>query len=167
MFIVDTHRLYPLTTLLTHKTRHAQNQKTLPTLCMPCSLTITSSHRGMTHVKMSPLDCGDSSNPDGDEVKGEVFLTSYDFDANKIRQSRAFRSRHALGMERLRKTFFEAEGSRKRLFIFDSCYSGDFPGPRYRSDEADPVQGYIKYMLDSKSTGRVALLSCLPIQKAR
>ena len=68
-------------------------------------------------------------------------------------------------MERLRTAFFEGEGSRKRLFLFDSCYSGDFYGPRYR-DEADPIQGYIKHMLESSSSGRVALSSCLPTQKA-
>src|SRR6266702_7507428 len=113
-----------------------------------------------------PLKFSDS-NDDGDNgAKGEVFLASYDFDASKIRQSRSFRSQRAIGMKRLRETFFEGEGSRKRLFIFDSCYSGDFFGPRYR-DVADPVQGYIKHMLDSKSTGRLALSSCLPVQKAR
>ncbi len=113
-----------------------------------------------------PLKFSDSNDAGDDGAKGEVFLTSYDFDANKIRQSRSFRSQRALGMKRLRETFFEGEGSRKRLFIFDSCYSGDFFGPRYR-DVADPVQGYIKHMLDSKSTGRLALSSCLPVQKAR
>jgi Caspase domain len=113
-----------------------------------------------------PLKFSDSSDAGDDGAKGEVFLTSYDFDANKIRQSRAFRSQRALGMNRLRGTFFEGEGSRKRLFIFDSCYSGDFFGPRYR-DEADPVQGYIGRMLDSRSNGRLALSSCLPYQKAR
>src|SRR5258708_19165187 len=55
MLIVDIHRLYPLTSLLTHTTRHAQSQNTLPTLCMPCCSTVTSSHRGITHLKMSPL----------------------------------------------------------------------------------------------------------------
>ncbi len=114
-----------------------------------------------------PLKFSDSNDAGDDGAKGEVFLASYDFDASKIRQSRSFRSQRALGMKRLRETFFEGEGSRKRLFIFDSCYSGDFFGPRYRDDVADPVQGYIKYMLDSKSTGRLALSSCLPVQKAR
>ncbi len=113
-----------------------------------------------------PLKFSDSNDAGDDGAKGEVFLASYDFDASKIRQIRSFRSQRALGMKRLRETFFEGEGSRKRLFIFDSCYSGDFFGPRYR-DVADPVQGYIKHMLDSKSTGRLALSSCLPVQKAR
>ncbi len=103
---------------------------------------------------------------DGDvELQSEVFLAPYDFASQKILRSRSFRLQQALGMERVRQTFFESEGSRKRLFLFDSCYSGDFYGPRYR-DEHDPVQGYIKHMLDSKSTGRVALSSCLPIQSA-
>jgi uncharacterized caspase-like protein len=77
-----------------------------------------------------PLKFSDASDATVDGAKGEVFLTSYDFDASKIRQSRAFRSQRALGMKRLRESFFEGEGSRKRLFIFDSCYSGDFFGPR-------------------------------------
>ncbi len=101
----------------------------------------------------------------GAERRSEVFLTTYDFDHQKIRNSLLYRKRNALGMERLRKDFFEGDGSRKRLFIFDSCYSGDFYGGHYR-DEADPIQGYIRHMLDSTSTGRVALSSCLPIQKA-
>ena len=112
-----------------------------------------------------PLVINEREVQNGAERISEVFLTTYDFDREKIKQSLSFRKRHALGMERLRKDFFEGEGSRKRLFIFDSCYSGDFYGPRYR-DEADPVQGYIKHMLDSSSVGRVALSSCLPIQKA-
>lgn len=103
------------------------------------------------------------------QVKGqpqsEVFLASSDFDKSKILASLSFRTRHALGMERLRQRFFEGEGSKKRLFIFDSCYSGDFYGPKYR-DNVNPVQGYIQHMLDSESTGRIALSSCLPIQKA-
>lgn len=103
---------------------------------------------------------------DGDgQQYSEVFLTSYDFDRDTIFKSRAFRLQQALGMERIRRTFFEGEGSRKRLFLFDSCYSGDFYGPKYR-DEVNPVQGYIKRMLESTSAGRVALSSCLPIQKA-
>jgi hypothetical protein len=99
------------------------------------------------------------------EPRSEVFLASYDFDRQKMKQSRAFRKQHALGMERLRKDFFEGEGARKRLFLFDSCYSGDFYGPRYRND-TDPIQGYMQYILESSSTGRVALSSCLPLQKA-
>src|SRR5947208_3284871 len=37
-----------------------------------------------------PLKFSDSDDAGDDGAKGEVFLTSYDFDANKIRQSRAF-----------------------------------------------------------------------------
>jgi hypothetical protein len=114
-----------------------------------------------------PLTTNEREVQQGGEPRSEVFLTSYDFDREKIEQSPSFRMQHALGMERLRKVFFEGEGSRKRLFIFDSCYSGDFYGPTYRDDQTtDPVQGYIRRMLDSKSIGRVALSSCLPIQKA-
>jgi hypothetical protein len=71
---------------------------------------------------------------EGADPRSEVFLTTYDFDREKIKQSTSFRKRDALGMERLRKDFFEGEGSRKRLFLFDSCYSGDFYGPRYRDE---------------------------------
>jgi uncharacterized caspase-like protein len=99
------------------------------------------------------------------EPRSEVFLTTYDFDRQKIMQSPSFRRQQALGLERLRKDYFEGEGSRKRLFLFDSCYSGDFFGPRYR-DEADPMQGYIKHTLGTSSYGRIALSSCLPVQKA-
>jgi len=114
-----------------------------------------------------PLTINEREVQQGGEPRSEVFLTSYDFDREKIKQSPSFRMLHALGMERLRRVFFEGEGSRKRLFIFDSCYSGDFYGPTYRDDQtADPVQGYIRRMLDSHSTGRVALSSCLRIQKA-
>src|SRR2546425_1875987 len=112
-----------------------------------------------------PLTINEREVENGAEPRSEVFLTTYDFDREKIKRSLSFRKQHALGMERLRAVFFEGEGSRKRLFVFDSCYSGDFFGLRYR-DEADPVQGYIKHMLESSSTGRVALSSCLHIQKA-
>ncbi len=112
-----------------------------------------------------PLTLDDQNAGSDTTSHSEVFLTTYDFDLQKIKHSRAFRKQHALGMERLRKDFFEGEGARKRLFIFDSCYSGDFLGPRYR-DDINPVQGYIERMLNSTSVGRVALSSCLPIQKA-
>src|SRR5437588_9793032 len=50
-------------------------------------------------------------NRDGDTQRhSEVFLTSYDFDRGKIFESRAFRLQQALGMERIRRTFFEGEG---------------------------------------------------------
>jgi tetratricopeptide (TPR) repeat protein len=114
-----------------------------------------------------PLTINEREVLQGEEPRSEVFLTSYDFDREKIKQFPSFRMQHALGMERLRTVFFEGKGSRKRLFIFDSCYSGDFYGHTYRDDQTtDPVQGYIRRLLDSKSTGRIALSSCLPIQKA-
>src|SRR6266496_851951 len=100
--------------------------------------------------------------------RSELFLATYDFDRQKIKTSRAFRLRYALGMERLRRDFFEGEGSRQRLFIFDSCYSGDFYGPGYRgeSDAPNPAQEYIRQTLWSANVGRVALSSCLPTQRA-
>lgn len=100
-----------------------------------------------------------------DEFRTEVCLAPYDFDRQKAKLT-SFRRQQALSMDRLRRVFFEGEGSRKRLFILDSCYSGDFYGPRYRSDSSDPVQDHIQYMLNSTSTGRVALSSCLLFQKA-
>src|SRR5262249_20156126 len=94
-----------------------------------------------------PLTINEREVQNGAEPRSEVFLTTYDFDREKIKQLPSFRKLRALGMERLRKDFFEGEGARKRLFVFDSCYSGDFYGPRYR-DESNPVQGYIQHMLD-------------------
>jgi tetratricopeptide (TPR) repeat protein len=99
------------------------------------------------------------------QPQSEVFLASADFDGSKILASRSFRTQHALGMERLRQTFFEGESPTKRLFIFDSCYSGDFYRPNYH-DNVDPVQGYIQHILDSGHAGRTALLSFRPLQKA-
>src|SRR5512145_568823 len=77
----------------------------------------------------------------------EVFLAPVDFTRTAVAQ-RGFRLRQALGMARLRRDYFEGEGARKRLFIFDSCYSGEFPGPRYRSD-TDPTQTHIQQLLNS------------------
>ncbi|GHO89137.1 caspase family protein [Dictyobacter formicarum] len=94
----------------------------------------------------------------------DVFLASYDFDPQQLEQRRSLRTRDALGMERLRREYFEGQGSRKRLFLFDSCYSGEFAG--FRSGGEQAVQQHMQKMLDSKSTGRVALLSCLPEQVA-
>lgn len=97
----------------------------------------------------------------------EIFLTPFDFDRSQVTKP-SFRKRHALSLRRLRTDYFEGKGSRKRLFIFDSCYSGDFFGAAYRSDvTAEEVQTQMQRLLDNSSTGRVALSSCLPYQKAR
>jgi tetratricopeptide (TPR) repeat protein len=105
----------------------------------------------------------------GDRTKNwqnEVFLTPYDFDEQEIKSKPSFRLQHALGMKRLRNTFFESqEGSRKRLFIFDSCHSGYFYGSNYRNASSQ-IQSSIKNMLDCDSLGRVFLASCLPYQTA-
>jgi tetratricopeptide (TPR) repeat protein len=114
----------------------------------------------------TPITINETPTTSPNDLRSEVFLATYDFDKQKIKQKRSFREQEALGMERLRIGFFERSPSRKVLFIFDSCYSGDFYGPRYRDDDADPVQGYIRRMLDSKNTGRIALSSCLPVQKS-
>jgi tetratricopeptide (TPR) repeat protein/lipopolysaccharide biosynthesis regulator YciM len=97
--------------------------------------------------------------------RSEVFLAPFDFKRQLIQDSSFFRTQHSLGMERLRRTFFEGSGARKRLFIFDSCYSGDFYGPGYR-DDTDQVPGYVQFMLNSNVTGRIFMASCLPYQKA-
>lgn len=97
--------------------------------------------------------------------RSEVFLATFDFNRQRIQNSLFFRTQYALGMERLRRTFFEGQGSRKRLFIFDSCYSGDFYGPSYR-DGTDQVPGYVQHMLNSSTAGRIFIASCLPYQKA-
>jgi uncharacterized caspase-like protein len=105
--------------------------------------------------------------PDAEDPQSEVFLAPFDFDRLSV-QKPSVRKHRAFGMERLRTTYFAGTGARKRLFILDSCHSGDFYGPDYRSGESpDRVQNYILRMLDSSSTGRVALSSCLPYQKAR
>jgi len=114
-----------------------------------------------------PLVINEADVQQGAERKSEVFLTTYDFDRKTIKDKPSFRKQHALGMERLRTTFFAGEeGSRRRLFLFDSCYSGDFFGPTYRDDEANPVQSYMKEKLSTRTYGRVALSSCLPVQRA-
>jgi tetratricopeptide (TPR) repeat protein len=102
----------------------------------------------------------------GNKAKeSEVFLAPYDFNAEPILKNNAFRQRHALSLSRLRNEFFAGEGARRRLFLFDSCYSGDFFGPAYR-DAADPVQVYLNKVFNG-TAGRVALSSCLPTQTAR
>ena len=95
----------------------------------------------------------------------EVFLATYDFDRQTIKASLSYRALEALSMERLRKTFFETGRSRKRLFLLDSCYSGAFSGPNHRGGD-EGIRGHIQAMLDSQSTGRLAISSSLYYQKA-
>ncbi len=103
-----------------------------------------------------------------EDTHSEVFLAPYDFDERRILEDRGFRLDEALGLERLRNDFFVRTLSHKVLFIFDSCYSGDFFGPKFRSSITDPVQGYIKHIFASTTAGaRIALSSCLPTQEAR
>ncbi|GCE15328.1 caspase family protein [Tengunoibacter tsumagoiensis] len=96
----------------------------------------------------------------------EVFLCNYDFDEPRILKRRSYRMEKTLGMQRLRKTFFEGKGSRKRLFLLDCCASGGFAGSGYRAGDQETVRTYVQQMLDSKMTGRVALSSCLLEQHA-
>ncbi len=97
--------------------------------------------------------------------RSEVFLTTYDFDRQRIKDDFSFRTLDALSMGRLHQTFFEMGRSTKRFFLLDSCYSGAFYGSGSRG-ETDGVRGRIGAMLDSRSTGRVSLSSCLNYQKA-
>lgn len=101
-----------------------------------------------------------------DSETTEVFLASWDFNRDQL-QKKSFRLRHSLSLQRLRKDYFEGDGSRKRLFIFDSCYSGDFLGPGYRDDGVELVRSEVRRLLPGDATGRVALASCLPTQWAR
>jgi hypothetical protein len=103
---------------------------------------------------------------DSGDTETEVFLAPIDFQLQQLMKDSYFRQKHALGMMRLRQDFFEGEGSRKRLFMFDSCYSGDFYGPRYR-DGSDQVPTYIQDKMNSGTEGRVFLASCLPYEKAQ
>ena len=52
-----------------------------------------------------PLSLSDRDPQSDIEPRSEVFLTTYDFDSKKIKDSRSFRKQHALGMERLRRNF--------------------------------------------------------------
>ena len=116
-----------------------------------------------------PVTINKTEVEDTSQYQSEVFLTSWDFDREKIEQNRTYRQRKALSMERLRNDFFEKSPSRKVLFIFDSCYSGSFFGPAYRDGAIiDKVQGRIKevFLVDGDNTARVALSSCLPTQTA-
>lgn len=104
---------------------------------------------------------------DEETEHSEVFLASYDLNEQRIQQDRGFRLDEALGLERLREDFFVRTRSHKVLFLFDSCYSGDFFGPSYRTD-ADPIQGHIQQVFGRTTAGaRIALSSCLPTQQAR
>jgi phage-related protein len=96
----------------------------------------------------------------------EVFLATTDFRRQRLMTDRYFRQERALGMERVRRVFFEGSGSRKRLFIFDSCYSGDFYGSAYR-DDTNQVLGYIREKMNSETEGRIFIASCLPYQQAQ
>jgi len=71
-------------------------------------------------------------------------------------------------MQNLRQHFFEQTKSRKVLFIFDSCHSGDFFGAKYRPREVNTLATrYIEQPFGKDSTGRVVLSSCLPHQTSR
>ncbi len=100
-----------------------------------------------------------------DEPQTDVFLVSHDFSYQHIAQESGLWLEHPLRLENLRTRFFERTRSKKVLFLFDSCHSGDFPGSPYREGET-PV-AHIKQMFAKSSAGRVALSSCMPQQKAR
>lgn len=105
--------------------------------------------------------------PENDETGSEVFLAPYDFDRQHLQEDWGFRLDEALSMERLRSDYFLRTHSNKVLFLFDCCYSGDFFGPLYRGDSGEVVQRTIQQKFAStKAGGRVALSSCLPVQRA-
>ncbi len=96
----------------------------------------------------------------------EVFLASWDFDYAQL-QKKSFRINQSLSLQRLRRDYFEGEGARKRLFILDSCYSGDFLGPGYRDNGVTLVLSEVRRLLLGNATGRAALAACLPNKLAR
>src|SRR5579884_25416 len=100
------------------------------------------------------------------KMRSEAFLLSYDFDRRAIENKRGLWLAYALRMGRLRSDFFEATLSKKVLFIFDSCHSGDFYGSNYRDDEV-LAHEYVERTFGGCSAGRIVLSSCMPQQKAR
>ncbi|WP_298404920.1 caspase family protein [uncultured Chloroflexus sp.] len=101
-----------------------------------------------------------------DDGDPEVFLASWDFDYAQL-QKKSFRINQSLSLQRLRRDYFEGEGARKRLFILDSCYSGDFLGPGYRDNGVTLVLSEVRRLLPGNATGRAALAACLPNKLAR
>src|SRR6266566_1457923 len=108
---------------------------------------------------------------DVDEVHGppsDVFLCAYDMNLHTVMNERGTWLRYPLRMQNLRQHFFEQTKSRKVLFIFDSCHSGDFFGAKYRPREVNTLATrYIEQPFGKDSTGRVVLSSCLPHQTSR
>ncbi|NWJ97788.1 MAG: caspase family protein [Chloroflexi bacterium] len=99
---------------------------------------------------------------EGEDEETDIYLATADYHPQLIESDDAFRSYDALGLARLRRDFFERSKSNKILFIFDSCYSGDFPGKNFRGP--NPAQGYVQQLMGEMSAGKVALSSCLPHQ---
>jgi tetratricopeptide (TPR) repeat protein/uncharacterized caspase-like protein len=107
---------------------------------------------------------------DGDDAEqpSEAFLTCYDFDLKKIMHDRGAWLHYPLRMGQLRTEYFELTRSRKVLFIFDCCHSGDFFGAKYRDRGIDNLATrYIQQPFAEGSTGRIVLSSCLPHQRSR
>jgi uncharacterized caspase-like protein len=100
--------------------------------------------------------------------QSEAFLTCYDFDLQKIMHDRGVWLRYPLRMGKLRTEYFELTRSKKVLFIFDCCHSGDFFGAKYRDRDLDNLANlYIQQPFAQSSTGRIVLSSCLPHQRSR
>ena len=114
-----------------------------------------------------PISLNDEDEEAEQEPQSDVFLCSSNFDVQQVIAERGTWLHYPLRMQKLRTDFFELAASRKVLFIFDSCHSGDFFGKHYRPRTSENLATrYIK-PFGENSTGRVVLSSCLPHQTSR
>jgi uncharacterized caspase-like protein len=100
------------------------------------------------------------------KARDEAFLIAHDFDPDRTKHMKGVWLGYPLRMGRLCTDFFESTDSKKVLFLFDSCYSGDFYGEKYRDGETLGQQ-YIERAFSRVSAGRIVLSSCMPLQQAR
>jgi len=114
-----------------------------------------------------PMSINDEDEEAEQDPQSDVFLCSSNFDVQQIIAERGAWLRYPLRLQKLRTDFFELAASKKVLFIFDSCHSGDFFGKHYRPRSSENLATrYIK-PFGENSTGRVVLSSCLPHQTSR
>jgi len=114
-----------------------------------------------------PISINDEDEEAEQEPQSDIFLCSSNFNMQQVVDERGAWLRYPLRMQKLRTDFFELAASRKVLFIFDSCHSGDFFGKHYRPRTSENLATrYIK-PFGENSTGRVVLSSCLPHQTSR
>ena len=115
-----------------------------------------------------PVSIPEEDEEEEDDPPSDVFLCAYDMNLHTVMNERGTWLRYPLRMQNLRQHFFEQTKSRKVLFIFDSCHSGDFFGAKYRPREVNTLATrYIEQPFGKDSTGRVVLSSCLPHQTSR